>query len=62
MDTYRPEFLNALRLLGEAFDDVVKAGHGRPVLVGGAAVEFYSGGALVEGLSVRPALVRCYVG
>ena len=28
MDTYRPEFLNALRLLGEPFDDVVKAGHG----------------------------------
>jgi len=49
MGTYRPEFVEALRLLAEAFADVVKAGYGRPVIVGGAAVEFYTGGAVVSG-------------
>ncbi|HEY6334416.1 MAG TPA: hypothetical protein VI113_00900 [Alphaproteobacteria bacterium] len=49
MSTYRPEFLDALTLLAEAFDDVVAAGCGRPVLVGGAVVEFYTGGAVVSG-------------
>jgi hypothetical protein len=46
---YRPEFVDALKLLAQAFDDVVNAKCGRPVLVGGAAVEFHTGGALVSG-------------
>lgn len=48
-DTYRPEFVAALTLLAEAFDEVVAAGFERPVLVGGAAVEFYTGGAVASG-------------
>jgi hypothetical protein len=35
--------------LAHAFNDVVAAGYKRPVIVGGAAVEFYSGGAIVSG-------------
>jgi hypothetical protein len=46
---YRPEFLGALALLAEAFDEVVQAGYDRPVLVGGAAVEFYTAGEVVSG-------------
>ncbi|HEV2545924.1 MAG TPA: hypothetical protein VGU20_01165 [Stellaceae bacterium] len=46
---YRPEFVDALKLLAGAFDEVVQAGFSRPVLVGGAAVEFYTGGAVVSG-------------
>jgi hypothetical protein len=49
MNTYRPEYLEALRLLADAFGDVVGAGFMRPVLVGGAAVEFYTGSAVVSG-------------
>jgi hypothetical protein len=49
MGTYRPEFLEALKLLAEAFGEVVAAGYPRPVLVGGAVVEFYTGGAVVSG-------------
>jgi hypothetical protein len=48
-DTYRPEFVAALALLAEAFEEVVVAGFERPVLVGGAAVEFYTGGAVASG-------------
>lgn len=46
---YRPEYLEALQLLAEAFDEVVRAGYSRPILVGGAAVEFYTGGAVTSG-------------
>lgn len=49
MRTYRPEFIEALKLLAEAFDDVVAAGFERPIIVGGAAVEFYTGGAVTSG-------------
>ena len=49
MATYRPEFLEALKLLAAAFEEVVSGGYKRPVLVGGAAVEFYTGGAVVTG-------------
>lgn len=47
--TYRAEFVEAFELLGAAFEEVVNAGYPRPVLVGGAAVEFYTGGAVVSG-------------
>jgi len=46
---YRPEFTAALALLARAFDMVAAGGFSRPVLVGGAAVEFYTGGAIVSG-------------
>ncbi len=46
---YRREFVEALVLLADAFERVVASGHARPVLVGGAAVEFYTGGAVVSG-------------
>lgn len=49
MTTYRSEFVAALALLAEAFDDVVAAGYERPIIVGGAAVEFYTGGAVASG-------------
>jgi len=48
-NTYRHEFLTALRLLAEAFGEVEAAGWKRPILVGGAAVEFYTGGEVVSG-------------
>jgi hypothetical protein len=47
--TYRPEFIEALTLLAEAFEEVGAAGFERPILVGGAAVEFYTGGAIASG-------------
>lgn len=47
--TYRPQFVEALKLLASAFADVEKAGFSRPVLVGGAVVEFYTGGNIVSG-------------
>jgi hypothetical protein len=46
---FRKEFIQALELLARAFERVVQAGHTRPILVGGAAVEFYTGGAVVSG-------------
>src|SRR5258708_37483996 len=46
---YRKEFVEALRLLAPAFERLVAAGQPRPVLVGGAAVEFYTGSAVVSG-------------
>lgn len=49
MSTYRPEFVAALSLLADAFDEVVAAGCERPIIVGGAAVEFYTGGAVTSG-------------
>lgn len=47
--SYRPEFIAALGLIAEAFDLVKAAGYARPVLVGGAAVEFYTVSAIVSG-------------
>ena len=49
MSTHRPEFVKALQLLAKAFDEVVASGFERPIIVGGAAVEFYTGGAVVSG-------------
>jgi hypothetical protein len=46
---FRKEFVDALTLLAVAFDRVVEQGHERPVLVGGGAVEFYTGGAVMSG-------------
>jgi hypothetical protein len=46
---FRPEFVAALELVGRAFNEVVAKGHPRPVIVGGAAVEYYTGGAVVSG-------------
>src|SRR5229473_3388362 len=46
---YRKEFVEALRLLAPAFERLVAEGQPRPVLVGGAAVEFYTGSAVVSG-------------
>jgi len=39
MSVYRPAFETALRAFARASDHMVAAGHERPVLVGGAAVE-----------------------
>ncbi|HMG48685.1 MAG TPA: hypothetical protein VK614_14650 [Allosphingosinicella sp.] len=46
---WRPEFVAALRLLARASDAVAARGLGRPVLVGGGAVEYYTGSALMTG-------------
>jgi hypothetical protein len=46
---FRKEFIQALELLARAFERVVRDGYSRPILVGGAAVEFYTGGAVVSG-------------
>ncbi len=46
---WRPEFLAALRLLGRISDAMAARGLPRPVLVGGGAVEFYTGSAVMTG-------------
>jgi hypothetical protein len=46
---YRAEFREALSLLASACDAFVDQGFERPILVGGAAVELYTGGAVVSG-------------
>ena len=40
--TYRREFQQALAVLARVFDRVVELGGSRPVIVGGASVEFYT--------------------
>jgi hypothetical protein len=45
----RPEFLEALDLFAKATDRMAGKGMSAPVLVGGAAVELYTGGAVVSG-------------
>ena len=49
MSVFRPEFIEALTLLAKACDDVVAKGYDRPVLVGGAAVEFHTRSAVTSG-------------
>lgn len=49
MPPYRPEFVAALRLLARISDAMTQRGLSRPVLVGGAAAEFYSVSALTTG-------------
>jgi hypothetical protein len=46
---FRPEFREALWLLARAIADMTARGLEPPVLVGGAAVEFYTGGAVTSG-------------
>lgn len=46
---YRPEFEAALRLLAQVSEAMHQRGFQRPVLVGGAAAEFYSASALTTG-------------
>jgi hypothetical protein len=46
---WRAEFLEALQLLARASERLSERGLPRPVLVGGGAVEFYSGSALMTG-------------
>lgn len=47
--TYRPEFEEALRVFAKVSEAVENAGFQRPVLVGGAAAELYSGSAIATG-------------
>jgi hypothetical protein len=46
---WRPEFLAALRLLARVSEGLAARGLPRPVLVGGGAVEFYTGSAIMTG-------------
>jgi hypothetical protein len=46
---YRPEFEAALRLLARACEAMHRKGLQRPILVGGAAAEFYSTSAITTG-------------
>jgi hypothetical protein len=46
---YRPEFEAALRLLAQVSEAMHRRGFQRPVLVGGAAAEFWSGSAINTG-------------
>lgn len=46
---YRKVYIEALRLLSRAFDIAEQRGAPRPVIVGGSAVEFYTGGAITSG-------------
>ena len=48
---YRKEYLEALCLLSRAFDLAEKRGEPRPMIVGGSAVEFYTGGEITSGIS-----------
>ncbi len=49
MSAYRPEFEAALRLLARISRAMDDAGYRPPVLVGGAAVEIYTRGAITTG-------------
>lgn len=49
MSIWRPEFEAALRVFAAVSETMEATGFQRPVLVGGAAVEFYSGSAIVTG-------------
>ena len=46
---FRAAYLQAFALITEACDEVERQGHPRPILVGGAAAEFYTGGAITSG-------------
>lgn len=49
MSLYRPEFEAALNKFAEVSEAMVKKGFSRPILVGGAAVEFYTASAVNTG-------------
>ena len=46
---YRPEFEAALRLFARMSQEMAESGHARPILVGGAAAEYYTQSALSTG-------------
>jgi hypothetical protein len=46
---FRPEFIEALELLATAIDRLEARGLRPPILVGGAAVELYTGGQVTSG-------------
>jgi hypothetical protein len=46
---WRPEFLDALRMLARVSEGMAARGLPRPVLVGGGSVEFYTGSAVMTG-------------
>jgi hypothetical protein len=46
---WRPEFEAALRLFARVSEAMAKKGYSRPILVGGAAAEFYSRSAINTG-------------
>jgi len=46
---WRPELIAALRLLAEVSEAMHRRGLPRPILVGGAAVEYWSGSAVMTG-------------
>ena len=46
---HRPQLLDALSLLARLSEAMVARGLPRPILVGGAAVEYYSGSAVMTG-------------
>ena len=46
---YRPEFEAALRLFARVSETMAELGYSRPILVGGAAAEFYSKSAINTG-------------
>lgn len=46
---FRKEFEEAINLVAHAATEATKKGASRPVLVGGAAVELYTGGAITSG-------------
>lgn len=47
--SYRPQFSEALGSLAHAIHSLIEEGYPAPILVGGGAVEFYTGGAIVSG-------------
>lgn len=49
MDVYRPEFVEALNLLGKVCMELVADGYPHPILVGGAVVEFLVGSSIASG-------------
>jgi hypothetical protein len=46
---FRNEFRQAIELLAEAIGKIEASGEPLPVLVGGGAVELYTGGAVASG-------------
>lgn len=47
--TFRPQFKQALGLLAKAIASMSRNGYEPPILVGGGAVEFYTGSAVTSG-------------
>jgi hypothetical protein len=49
MSIFRPEFEAALHAFAKVSEAMAASGYARPILVGGAAVELYSGSGIVTG-------------